>query len=424
VLNTKVILWVLLTLPNLVIAFDSNSVNVEVQAEVHSSMQMQWDRLSLKDERYQQAKSRLRLDDSWMILPYGLHVELQTNDKNRNVFLHVDNLVSTNKIDKIQVDSIYISHNGKNPVSAENDLLILNPQDRGLLKTHVLLFIVKIQPHHKPGQYLANFTMKILLFILFLPLSAYAGMMSFSVSPGIVKFETVQGSVKSFDLNFINQGDNLLKVDVQVMDLKLDANGVPVISKMSKKNGQWGRFVKLDKNSFKLSGKQSKKINVTLKTPRGGYGGGYFAVVFNTSAAKSKNGNKKSKNSMTIGGQIPALFIGEISRMGTRKMQVLKGAINKAPYTEDNPFKFRFLLKNNGTTHANVVGDVLIRHNKKVVGRVRLESGSGLVFPNGERYFVATWDKFAKYANKKLQAEARFSYSGGRATKKMRFIIK
>ncbi len=156
-LNTKVILWVLLTLPNLVIAFDSNSVNVEVQAEVHSSMQMQWDRLSLKDERYQQAKSRLRLDDSWMILPYGLHVELQTNDKNRNVFLHVDNLVSTNKIDKIQVDSIYISHNGKNPVSAKKDLLILDPQDRGLLKTHVLLFIVKIQPHHKPGYYLANF---------------------------------------------------------------------------------------------------------------------------------------------------------------------------------------------------------------------------------------------------------------------------
>ena len=266
--------------------------------------------------------------------------------------------------------------------------------------------------------------MKILLFILFLPLSVYSGMMSFSVSPGIIKFETVQGSLKSFDLNFLNQGDNALKVDVKVMDLKLDANGVPVISKMSKKNGQWARFVELNNNSFKLNAKQSKKLNVTLKTPRGGYGGGYFAVVFNTSVPKSKGGGKKSINTMTIGGQIPALFIGEISRTGTRKMKVLEGAINKAPYTQDNPFKFRFLLKNNGTTHANVVGDVLIRHNKKVVGRVKLESGSGLVFPSGERYFVATWDKFAKYSNKKLQAEARFSYSGGRATKKMRFTIK
>ena len=183
--------------------------------------------------------------------------------------------------------------------------------------------------------------MKILLFILFLPLSVYSGMMSFSVSPGIIKFETVQGSLKSFDLNFLNQGDNALKVDVKVMDLKLDANGVPVISKMSKKNGQWARFVELNNNSFKLNAKQSKKLNVTLKTPRGGYGGGYFAVVFNTSVPKSKGGGKKSINTMTIGGQIPALFIGEISRTGTRKMKVLKGAINKAPYTQDNPFKFR-----------------------------------------------------------------------------------
>ncbi|MCS5588584.1 MAG: hypothetical protein NZ824_01305 [Candidatus Thioglobus sp.] len=266
--------------------------------------------------------------------------------------------------------------------------------------------------------------MRILLLILFLPLHAYAGMMSFSVSPGVVKFQTVQGGVKSFELNFLNQGDNPLNVDVKVMDLRLDRNGVPVISKVSNKNGQWGRFVELDKNAFKLDAKKSKKLNLVLKTPRGSYGGGYFAIVFNTSTSKSKGVKTKSKNTMTIGGQIPALFIGEMSRLGTRKMQVLKGAINKAPYTKDNPFKFRFLLKNNGTTHANVVGDVLIRHNNKVVGRVKLESGSGLVFPNGERYFVATWGDFAKYANKGLQAEARFSYSGGRTTKKIRFLIK
>lgn len=156
-LNTRVILWVLLVLPNLVSALDSSSVDVEVQANVHSSIQMQWSRLNMKDTAYQKAKSKLILDDSWMVMPYGLFVELQTNDKNRNVFLHIENLVSTNKIDKIHVDSIYISQNGKKPIPAKNDLLILNPQDRGLLKTQVLLFIVKIQPHHKPGHYLANF---------------------------------------------------------------------------------------------------------------------------------------------------------------------------------------------------------------------------------------------------------------------------
>ena len=44
--------------------------------------------------------------------------------------------------------------------------------------------------------------MRILFLILFLPISVLAGMMSYSVSPGIVKFETITGSVKSFDLNF------------------------------------------------------------------------------------------------------------------------------------------------------------------------------------------------------------------------------
>ena len=85
-MNTKVILWVLLALPNLVSALESNSANVEVQADVQSSMQMQWHRLTLKDESYQKAKSKLTLDDSWMILPYGLYVEYQTNEKDRNVF--------------------------------------------------------------------------------------------------------------------------------------------------------------------------------------------------------------------------------------------------------------------------------------------------------------------------------------------------
>jgi hypothetical protein len=73
--------------------------------------------------------------------------------------------------------------------------------------------------------------MRIFLLILFLPISVVAGMMSYSVSPGIVKFETITGSVKSFDLNFLNQGDNLLNVDVKVMNLTLDRKGVPVVSK-------------------------------------------------------------------------------------------------------------------------------------------------------------------------------------------------
>jgi hypothetical protein len=266
--------------------------------------------------------------------------------------------------------------------------------------------------------------MKLLLLIFLVPFSALAGMMSYSVSPGIVKFETVTGSVKSFDLDFLNQGDNPLNIEIKVMNLTLDRQGVPVVSKISNQKAQWGRFVKVSDNKFKLEAKESKKINVLLNTPRSAYGGGYFAVVFNTSATDSKRKRKDAYNTMSVGSQMPVLFIGKILRAGYPKVQISQAVINKAPYTKDKPLKLRVLLKNKGTTHASVTGDVLLRHNGKVVERLMLESGSGLIFPDGERYYIATLDKFKKYANKKLQAEVRFSYPGGRVNKKITFKVK
>jgi hypothetical protein len=265
--------------------------------------------------------------------------------------------------------------------------------------------------------------MKILLFILLLPLSVFADMMSFSVSPGIVKFETVQGGIKTFDLSFFNQGDKPLQANIQIMDLSLNTNGVPVMANMSKKIGQWSKFVTLNKKGFVVNAKQSEKIHVTIKIPRGVTGGGYFAIVFNTSNVNARNKSKRIKNIITIGGQLPTLFIGEVSRTGERNVKVVKGVINKAPYSKDKPFKLRFTLKNTGTTHTNVKGDILLRYNNKVIKRLKLESGSGLILPKGERYFVATWDDYAKHSNKRIQAEARFSYYGGRVNKKITFKV-
>ena len=250
-----------------------------------------------------------------------------------------------------------------------------------------------------------------------------ANMMSYSVSPGIVKFETIKGSVKSFDLTFINQGENSLKVEVKVMDLRLDKEGVPVISKISTTNDQWGRFVKVSNKKFSLKPKKSKKINVSLTTPRSAKGSGYFAVVFNTSTAKPSKA-LKSHNVMSVGSQMPVLFLGEIARLGLAKIEVSKAVINKPPYSSKKPLKLRFSLRNMGTTHVNVDGDLLLRYKGKVVERLSLESGSGLIIPNGERYFVATSKKFSNFLNKKLQAEARFSFPGGRANKKITFLVK
>ena len=136
--------------------------------------------------------------------------------------------------------------------------------------------------------------MKILVLIFLLPFGAIAEMISYSVSPGIVKFETIKGSVKSFDLSFLNQGDNKLDINIETMDLTLDSDGVPDISKVSNNKFQWRQFVQLSKRKFSVESKTQDKVNVLLKTPRSASGSGYFAVVFNVS-----NVSKKSKIKLT-----------------------------------------------------------------------------------------------------------------------------
>ena len=156
-INFKIFVWLLCVLPALTNALGTKSVDMQVQADIHASMQMQWHRIEVDDLHYQQMKNKIKLKPGWVLLPYGLYVELQTNDVSRIVSLRVNNLISTNKIDTIATDSIYISHNGSALVTAKKDLAILDPEDRGLLKKHVLLFVIKTNPTQKPGQYLANF---------------------------------------------------------------------------------------------------------------------------------------------------------------------------------------------------------------------------------------------------------------------------
>lgn len=153
----QLILTFILFVPNYSFADDSRSLDIDVEADIHSSLKMQWQRIEQNDEKYQLAKSKLKLESPHILLPYGVIVELQTNDKNRTVYLDVDHLVAKNKIDKIGIEYIYVSLNGNKPISAKFKLPMLNPYDKGKLVSHTLLFTIKKEKHHKPGNYLAKF---------------------------------------------------------------------------------------------------------------------------------------------------------------------------------------------------------------------------------------------------------------------------
>jgi len=156
-LNIKYILVLILALPNLAFSADTTSMDVHVQADIHASMHMQWDKLDADDERYQEMKAKMKIGNDWSLLPYGLYTELRTNDPNRMVSLRISDFFSKNQNNVIKNEYVYVSVNGKGLHPASKDVALLYPEDRAQLKKYVLLFLIKMMPNHRSGRYSANF---------------------------------------------------------------------------------------------------------------------------------------------------------------------------------------------------------------------------------------------------------------------------
>jgi len=258
--------------------------------------------------------------------------------------------------------------------------------------------------------------------------TSQAEVMNFTVSPTVVNFETAQGTSKIFELSFYNQGKKPLRIHASAKNLKLDASGVPVLSKEGKGRHDWANYVTIEPSAFQAIPGRPQRVKVVLKSPRGRVGGGYFAVAFDAVPIKKKKRRANRKQGITLGGQITTLFIGEVPRTGKRKAVIEEAKLfeSEGAYSADNPLGLNILLGNEGSTHLRAEGSVVLRGregNKKVVGRFPLKSGSGLVLPNGERWFSGEWKGAWKQSGKKLIAEVRFRYSGGAVRKRYPLTI-
>ncbi len=155
--SIKLALFLFIITPSTVLSTGKAKVDVRVQADIHSSMHMQWQKLNEHDERYQQAKIKLKMESDWILLPYGLHTELQTNDADKIVALRIDDLISSDRKRVISKDQFYISIDGGELHSAIEDLPLLHAENRGDMQKKVLLFVLKVKPNNYSGSYSANF---------------------------------------------------------------------------------------------------------------------------------------------------------------------------------------------------------------------------------------------------------------------------
>lgn len=273
----------------------------------------------------------------------------------------------------------------------------------------------------------SHFSMIFALALSLLSVQADAEVMNFTVSPTVAHFETVQGTSKIFELSFYNQGKTPLNIRASVQNLRLDMNGVPQLLKQSDKKQDWANFVVVEPKRFQAMPGVPKKVKVVLKSPRGRTGGGYFAVAFDA-APDEKKKKRRGEQGITLGGQITTLFIGEVPRTGKRKAVIAEAKVlgSEGAFSTEQPLELEVVIANQGTTHLNAEGTVVLRsrdQKKRVVGRFPLRSGSGLIFPGGERRFSGVWEEAWRHQGKRLIAEVRIRYAGGVVQKRYPLTI-
>jgi hypothetical protein len=136
-------------------ANSASNMDVQVQASIQSSMHMKWKILKEKDTDYQNVRKKLVVKDGWRVLPYGLYAELRTNDRNRIVSLRLGDFY-TNENNVISKEQVYVSVNAKNLYKASHDVPLLTTGDHSQLQMYSMLFMIKILPGHRSGQYRSN----------------------------------------------------------------------------------------------------------------------------------------------------------------------------------------------------------------------------------------------------------------------------
>lgn len=138
--------------------------NLKVEAHILPSARIEWDQLDTEDPRYRKAVLALRKalgkqteQDRFTLLPNALLVTLATNDPQRMISFHVDDLAARGGPGTYRPSKLYVSMDGQTPHRMHQDLPLLTPDEKKRSKELVLLMGVYPNSGYWSGKYNVNF---------------------------------------------------------------------------------------------------------------------------------------------------------------------------------------------------------------------------------------------------------------------------
>jgi hypothetical protein len=233
-----------------------------------------------------------------------------------------------------------------------------------------------------------------------------AGSVDLTTSPLPISLSAAPGSTVTTDIRIKNNSPpQTIKVSLMKFSAYGDS-GKPAL-KDRQPGDDYFDWVSFNPGSFLAPTGQWQTVKMTIKVPKDGAFGYYYAVIFTPA-----NGRPSGKGNILLGSTAVLVLLDVQNPNAKRTLQIVSFTANKHIF-EFLPASFGIKFHNNGNVHVQPHGNIFINHGNKQIASLVVNTQQGNILPGTNRIFDVPWsDGFPAYASKQKNGSDVLDKSG------------
>lgn len=218
---------------------------------------------------------------------------------------------------------------------------------------------------------------------------------SLQISPLPIDLETKPGTTTTTDLRVRNAGTQTEKLQVKILKVTEDDNGVVHLTAPSSTD-TFVSWIHFDRTVFDAPSNQWQDIKMTVNVPKDAAFGYYWAVEY----LRANDEGPQAGQAVARGAVATFILLNANAPGAKRQAQIVSFKADRKSY-EFLPATFTLKLRATGNVHVAPHGNIFITKGSKQIDVIDVNSAGGNILPNSSRFFSASWsDGFPVYVPK------------------------
>ena len=218
---------------------------------------------------------------------------------------------------------------------------------------------------------------------------------SLQISPLPIDLETKPGSSVETDLRVRNAGTQTEKLQVRLLKVSEDDNGVVHLSNPTAADA-FVNWVSFDRTVFDAPSNQWQTVKMTVNVPKSAAFGYYWAVEYLRATVQAPQPGQ----AVARGAVATFVLLNAEAPGAKRQAQIVSFSADRKSY-EFLPANFTVKVRDTGNVHVAPHGNIFITKGSKQIDTLDVNAAEGNVLPGGSRFFSAAWsDGFPVYVTK------------------------